>query len=107
MQRQSLLDGDDFSSIGSKGGKGAGGARSAGGMPSDKVLKLAIAVVLFFAAGGLLAYHFGVFGGAAKDPHAAKPPTQQQVREREQRSKEDEAEIEQLQREGKATVGGA
>jgi hypothetical protein len=106
MQRQSLLDGDDYSGIGNKrGGKGSGGG--GGTEVSNKNIKLIVAAVLFVLAGGLLAWNFGLIGGKSADPHAAPPPTRQQVEQREEQAKEAEAELEQLQRDGKATVGGA
>jgi len=103
MQRQSLLDGDDFSSIGGKRGGGGGGGSN---MDSKKVIKLSIAIVLFLAAGGLFAWQMDLFG-SGKSEFAPEPVSAEKQRAREEATKKAEEEMERLEREGKATIGGA
>ena len=105
MQRQSLLDGDDFSAIGKRGG--GGGAGGGGGMEKTKVVKLAVAAAPFVVAAGLLAWNFGLIGGEKRDPYAAPPPSAEKVKQREESQEQYEQELEQLQKDGKATIGGA
>lgn len=102
MQRQSLLDGEDFSSIGGRKGGGGKGRAGGGGLDNSKKAKIAIAVVLFVLAGGLLAWNAGLFSGPVREKVT---PERKQAREKQ--IQQDEEELERLQREGKVTVGGA
>ena len=108
MQRQSLLDGDDFSGIGGRGGSGGGGGGGGGSMDKAKLIKLSVAGVLFVAAAVLLAINFGVINlGGGGDEFKAKPVSAEKQREREEQTKKDQEEIERMERSGEATIGGA
>jgi len=104
MNRPSLMDMDDFSSVGSK--KGPGGKKSGGGnnLDSAKIAKLAVAVVVLLLAGVVWAWQMGLF---SPDPAAEHRLTAEETAEIEKELEEEEARREQLLKERKIIVGGA
>lgn len=103
MQRQSLLDGEDFSSIGGKGGGKSSGGGGGSSLDKGKMIKLLVALGLFVAAGGIFAAQ--MFGGG--NEFKTEPVSAEKQREREEQSQKDQEELERLERTGEATVGGA
>lgn len=97
MQRPSLLDGDDFSSIGGHRPTTQGPARGA------TVARLCIAGALLVCAGLISCWHFGIFDRPSAGDGASPEVHQTRV----DRSKQDQAELDRLVKQGDARIDGS
>ena len=76
----SLLDNDDFSSIGSSRGSSKGG----GSVDGAQLIKVLIIVACLGGAGGLFAWQYGVFDSPPKDTRSQEQIDQDEEQFQEQ-----------------------
>lgn len=95
MQRKSLLEGDEFEGIG-RALPAASGTRRA------SAIKLLIAAGLIIAAAGVYSVNLGLF----ESPQSAQVSPELQ-HEREERTRQEQEELQKLVRDGKVKLEGA